>query len=100
VPALRDAFADALARVDKEIELADTALRFDNWANDPVSTKATKAFNNRSLDDASSALDSLRAYRTQLSTAIETLEKTDEQYRASEEDSSVNVGKQEGTGQG
>jgi uncharacterized protein YlxW (UPF0749 family) len=100
VPALRDAFADALARVDREIELADASLRVEAWANDPVSSKATRAFNNRAVDDAASALDSLRAYRTQLSTAIETLDKTAEQYRASDEDNSVTVGKQEGTGEG
>ena len=100
VPALRDAFADALARVEHEIELADTSLRVQAWANDPVSTKATKAFNSRSVDDAASALDSLRAYRTQLSTAVETLDKTAVQYRVADEDNSITVGKQEGTGEG
>ncbi len=100
VPALRDAFADALARVDREIELSDASLRVEAWANDPVSSKATKAFNNRSVDDAASALDALRAYRTQLSTAIETLDKTAAQYRVSDEDNSVTVGKQEGSGEG
>lgn len=99
VPALRDAFADALARVDREIELAGTSLRVASWANDPVSTKATTAFNDRSVDDAASALDSLRAFRIQLNTAVETLDKTASQYRVSDEDNSVVVG-QEGTGEG
>jgi hypothetical protein len=100
VPALRDAFADALAKVDREIELAGGSLRLQAWANDPVSTKATAAFNSRAVDDAASALDTLRAYRGQLSKAVETLDKTDVQYRASDEDNSATVSTREGTGEG
>jgi hypothetical protein len=94
VAALRDAFADALTKVDHQIELADTDLRVTGWANDPVSAEATTAFNQRSVD-AGSALDTLRTYREQLSTAVETLDQTAEQYRLSEEDNSVTVGKEE-----
>lgn len=92
VPALRNAFADALAKVDRQIELAGNDLRVTGWANDPVSTAATDAFNQRSVDAESSALDTLRAYRTQLNTAVETLTQTAEQYRVSEEDNSATVG--------
>ncbi|HEV2784660.1 MAG TPA: transcriptional regulator [Actinophytocola sp.] len=98
VPALRDAFADALAKVDEQITLADADLRVARWANDPVSTVATTAFNERAVDAAESALGMLRAYRQQLSTAVETLDRTADQYQASDEDNSVTVGKQEGTG--
>jgi hypothetical protein len=98
VAALRDAFADALAKVDRQIELANTDLRVTGWANDPVSAAATAAFNQHSVD-AGSALDTLRTYRQQLSTAVDTLEQTAEQYRLSEEDNSVTVGKEE-TGAG
>ena len=98
VAALRDAFADAFAKVDRQIQLADTDLRVTGWANDPVSAAATSAFNQRSVD-AGSALDNLRTYRQQLSTAVETLDQTAEQYRLSEEDNSVTVGKEE-TGAG
>jgi hypothetical protein len=98
VPALRDAFADALGKVDRQIELADADLRVTPWANDPVSTDATSAFNSRSVEDTESALGMLRAYRQQLSTAVETLDRTAEQYQVSDEDNSVTVGKQDGTG--
>lgn len=96
--ALRDAFADALAKVDRQIELAGHDLRVAGWANDPVSAAATSAFNKRSVEDGS-ALDGLRAYREQLHTAVETLDETAEQYRLAEQDNSVTVGKKEtGTG--
>jgi hypothetical protein len=92
VPALRNAFADALARVDRQLELADTELRVAPWANDPVSAGATTVFNERSVDDAASALDTLRAYRRQLSNAVDRLDQTAEQYRLAEQDNSVTVG--------
>jgi hypothetical protein len=92
VPALRDAFEDALAKVDRQIELVSAGLRVTSWANDPVSVKATSAFNNRSVDTAASALDTLRAYRTQLSSAVEKLQVTATQYDVSEEDNSATVG--------
>jgi hypothetical protein len=99
VAALRDAFADALAKVDRQISLAGHDLRVSGWANDPVSAAATAAFNQRSVDADASALDTLRAYRHQLNTAVETLDITAQQYRLAEEDNSVNVGSNE-TGPG
>ncbi|HET9142766.1 transcriptional regulator [Actinophytocola sp.] len=98
VPALRDAFADALAKVDRQITLAGGDLRIGAWANDPVTTRATSALNARSVDSEESALSVLRAYRVQLSTAVEALDRTALQYQVSEEDSSATVSKQEGTG--
>ena len=98
VPALRNAFADALAKVDKQLELAGNDLRITAWADDPVSADATTAFNNRSVDTAESALGTLQSFRRQLSTAVDTLDRTAEQYRVSDEDSSTTVSKQEGTG--
>jgi hypothetical protein len=98
VPALRDAFADALAKVDRQLELAGNDLRISAWADDPVSADATTAFNNRSVDTAESALGTLQSFRRQLSTAVDTLDRTAEQYRVSDEDSSTTVSKQEGTG--
>jgi hypothetical protein len=96
VPALRDAFADALAKVDRQVELAENDLPLQALANDPVSADATNAFNDRSVGAGESALGMLRAYRAQLSTAVETLDLTVAQYKLSEEDGSVTVGKQEG----
>jgi hypothetical protein len=100
VPALRDAFADALTKVDRQIELANNDLRIAAWANDPVSADATTAFNNRAVDSGESLLAVLKSYRAQLSTAVDTLNLTAEQYRVADEDNSVTVGKLVGTGQG
>jgi hypothetical protein len=95
LPALREAFADALAKVDRQIELAGSDLRITAWANDPVSTDAATAFNERSVDAGESALGTLHGFRRQLSTAVDNLDRTAEQYRASDEDSSSTVSKQE-----
>lgn len=100
VPALREAFADALAKVDRQLELAGADLRIKPWANDPVSADATTAFNARSVETSESALARLQAYRTQLSTAVDTLDRTAAHYRLSDDDNSVTVSKQEGTIQG
>jgi hypothetical protein len=98
VSALRDAFADALAKVDRQIALAGNDLRVSGWANDPVSRQATADFNQHSVE-AGSALDTLRAYRQELDTAVQTLELTAHQYHVSEQENSVTVGKEEpGTG--
>jgi len=88
---LRGAFVDALAKVDKQLELADKELRVAAWAQDPVSLDATTAFNERSVDSARSAVDSLRAYREQLSVAVSNLDKTAQQYREVDGDSRAGV---------
>lgn len=82
VPALRSAFADALSRVEEQLRLADQELRLTAWAKDPVSQDAAVLFNQRSVDTAESAVDSLRAYRDQLNVAVANLDKTAEQYSA------------------
>ncbi len=84
VPALRGAFVDALAKVDRQLELADKELRVTAWAKDPVSQDATTLFNERSVESLASAVDTLRAYRTQLDTAVRTLDKTVEQYQVTD----------------
>lgn len=82
VPGLRSAFVDALARVDRQLELVDKELRVTSWAKDPVSVSATTAFNDRSLDsDADAAVDMLRAYREQLDVAVRNLDVTAAQYK-------------------
>lgn len=91
VPILRSAFVDALAKIDRQLELAEKELRVTAWSGDPVSRDATKAFNERSVDGAQSAIDALRAYRTQLEVAVVTLEKTAEQYRETDGDGQVGV---------
>lgn len=103
LPELRDAFSDALDRLDRQIELAGTELRVDAWAQDPVSKSAATTFNQRSVDPAGaaeSALDTLLAFRRQLSTAVDNLDKTAQQYALAEEDSSANVSTRDETGTG
>ena len=82
VPALRSAFSDALSRVEEQLRLADQELRITAWAKDPVSQGAATMFNDRSVDTAASAIDTMRAYRDQLTVAVANLDKTAEQYSA------------------
>jgi hypothetical protein len=96
VPGLRRAFVDALSRVDEQMRLANQELRVTAWARDPISEDAAVAFNQRSVDTAESALDSLRAYRDQLSTAVANLDKTAEQYAAVDRGSNSGVRKHDG----
>jgi hypothetical protein len=93
VPGLRSAFADALARVDRQLELADAELRVTAWARDPVSQGATTLFNERSVDADEAAVDTLRAYRAQLDAAVQNLDKTAQQYRKVDSDTIHGVGK-------
>lgn len=93
VPGLRSAFADALTRVDRQLELVDKELRVTSWAKDPVSVGATTAFNNRALDsDADAAVDMLRAYRDQLDAAVQNLDVTAAQYKKIDEENVTGAG--------
>lgn len=93
VPGLRAAFADALARVDRQLELAEAELRVNTWAKDPVSLGATSLFNERSVDSDRSAVDTLRSYRAQLDAAVLNLDQTAKQYRKTDGDNVHGVGK-------
>lgn len=96
VPALRSAFADALAKVDRQLELAEAELRVTAWAKDPVSQGATTLFNDRSVESDRSAVDTLRAYRVQLDAAVQNLDKTTQQYDKTDGDNVHGVGRNEG----
>jgi hypothetical protein len=92
VPGLRGAFADALARVDRQLELIKE-LRVTSWAKDPVSVGATTMFNDRSLDaDDNAAVDLLRSYREQLDAAVTNLDLTAKQYNKVDSDTITGVG--------
>ncbi|SER82427.1 PE domain-containing protein [Actinokineospora terrae] len=97
VPALRAAFADARDRVARQLELSETTLRVQPWAKDPVSQEATTGVNQLTADHERAALDALRAYRTQLDTAVHTLDRVAAQYHLLEEDNAATV-TQQGTG--
>jgi hypothetical protein len=96
VPALRSAFFDAMTKVDRQIELAGNDLRQSSWAQDPISQDATEIFNNRSVNPDGSALDMLRAYRSELDAAVSALDAISQQYHVMEQDNSVTVGQQPG----
>jgi len=86
VPGLRDAFADALAKVDKQLEFVERELRLTAWAKDPISQSAGVLFNDRSVETDECAVDTLRAYREQLDVAVRSLTKTAEQYRVTDDE--------------
>ncbi len=96
VPGLRSAFADALARVDRQLELAEAELRVNAWAKDPVSQSATVLFNDRSVESDRSAVDTLRAYRAELDAAVQNLDKTAQQYSKTDGDNVHGAGKNGG----
>jgi hypothetical protein len=96
VPALRSAFTDALSRVEEQLRLANQELRVTAWAKDPVSQDAAVLFNDRSVDSAASAIDSLRAYRDQLTVAVANLDKTAQQYQAVDRGNESGVKKGDG----
>ncbi|MET0132330.1 MAG: transcriptional regulator [Kibdelosporangium sp.] len=94
VPALRTVFADALAKVDRQIELADAELRMTPWAGDPISEYAGERFNARSVDTEASAVRALRSYRDDLDAVVAKLTKAGGDYRDSEEDKDVTMNQQ------
>lgn len=96
IPALRGAFVSALDQVDRQLALA-TEVQVAAWANDPVSQDATEGINALSVETETAALEQLRAFRRQLSTAVDTLDKIAEHYRLLEDDNRASVSH---TGQG
>lgn len=97
VPALRGAFVSALDQIDRQLEPAASEVRVAAWANDPVSQDATEGINALSVDTETAAVEQLRAFRRQLGTAVDTLDKIAEHYRLLEDDNRATVSH---TGQG
>jgi hypothetical protein len=94
IPSLRSAFAGALTKLDKEIELAITEVRVRPWAGDPVSREAAERFNERSLESGDSALTALENYQRQLKSAMDALTLVERQYQSIEEDNTGLMGQQ------
>lgn len=86
LPRLHTAFADALAKVDRQIELAKGELRVTAWAGDSVSAYAAERFNARALDEQSSALQALQVYRAALDSLVAKLSMSAGQYQQTEHD--------------
>lgn len=91
VPTLRNAFANALSRIDEELRLADIGLRVEPWAKDPVSTDTAAGINAMAADTEKAALEALRNFRRQLDTAVHNLDRITEQYRLLEDDNQATV---------
>ncbi|MDQ3402084.1 MAG: transcriptional regulator [Actinomycetota bacterium] len=91
VPALRGAFTAALTEIDEQLALARTELRVAAWAHDPISEHATREINALSVDSDRDALDTLSAFREQLSAAVDNLDKVAEQYALLEDDNRATV---------
>ena len=96
IPSLRSAFAGALTKLDKQIELAITEVRVRPWAGDPVSRDAAERFNERSLESGDSALIALENYQRQLKSAMDALDLVERQYQSIEEDNTGLMGQQGG----
>lgn len=96
IPSLRNAFAGALTKLDKQIELAITEVRVRPWAGDPVSQDAAEKFNERSLESGDSALTALQNYQQQLKGALDALALVEQQYRTIEDDNTGLMGQQGG----
>lgn len=96
IPSLRSAFAGALTKLDKQIELAMTEVRVRPWAGDPVSHDAADRFNERSLGSGDSALIALENYQRQLKSAMDALNLVERQYQSIEEDNTGLMGQQGG----
>jgi hypothetical protein len=94
LPRLHGAFADALAKVDRQIELARSELRVTAWAGDSISEYAHKRFNARSLDGEANALQALEEYRDTLNALVVKLHKGAGDYRDSEEDKHATMNQQ------
>nr|WP_225954141.1 transcriptional regulator [Kibdelosporangium phytohabitans] len=86
MPRSHAACTDALAKVDRQIELAKADLRTTAWAGDPVSAYAAERFNARALEEEPSALQALQAYRSALDTLVAKLISSETQYRRTEQD--------------
>lgn len=96
VPALRSSFFGAMTKIDRQLELANNDLRQSSWAQDPISQDAAEIFNNRSVNPDGSALDMLRAYRSELEAAVAALDAVGSKYEEMEQDNSVTVSQQPG----
>lgn len=90
IPKLRSAFADALAKVERQIELAGAELSVTAWAGDPISRYAGGRFADQSADSVAA----LRSYRDALDKMVARLTKAGGDYRDTEEDKNATMNQQ------
>jgi len=90
IPEARKAFEHALDEFDNKIKKVVEHLPTKPWAEDPISSETSKAFNQQTSDKA---LAALTFYRAQLVGVIDQLKMIEEQYRKVEGDNTAMWGK-------
>ncbi len=90
IPQARAAFQRALDEFDAKIAPVAEDLPTRPWAEDPISSETSKAFNEQT---SGKALAALKFYRAQLVGVIDQLKMIEEQYRQVEGDNTAMWGK-------
>ena len=90
IPEARKAFEHALDEFDSKIRRAVDHLPTKPWAEDPISSETSKAFNEQTSEKA---LEALKFYREQIAGVISQLKMIEEQYRKVEGDNTAMWGK-------
>jgi hypothetical protein len=90
IPEARKAFEHALQEFENKIDRAVDDLPTRPWAEDPISSETSKAFNEQTTGKA---LAALQFYKKQLIGVIDQLKMIEEQYRQVEGDNTAMWGK-------
>ncbi|MDX8030027.1 transcriptional regulator [Lentzea sp. BCCO 10_0856] len=90
IPQARKAFEHALDEFDNKIKNAIEQLPTKPWAQDPISSETSKAFNEQTSEKA---LAAMKFYREQLVGVISQLTMIEAQYRQTEGDNEAMWGK-------
>ena len=90
IPEARKAFERAIDEFDAKIKRAVSDLPTKPWAQDPISSETSKAFNEQT---SGKALAALNFYREQLQGVVDQLKMIEEQYRQVEGDNAAMWGK-------
>ncbi|MFS8098234.1 transcriptional regulator [Lentzea alba] len=90
IPQARKAFEHALDEFEAKIERQVEKLPTKPWAEDPISSETSKAFNEQTTEKA---LAALVFYKKQLIGVIDQLKMIEEQYRQVEGDNEAMWGK-------
>ncbi|MDX3657478.1 hypothetical protein PV646_09210 [Streptomyces sp. ID05-26A] len=90
IPQARAAFEKALDEFDLRVRPQVDQLPTRPWAEDPISSETSKAFNDQTADKAMTALN---VYREQLVGVIAQLKAIEQQYILTEGDNSAMWGK-------